>query len=181
MSLLEFGAKWFAAIAHALAYNRRKFTGEPYVVHCAEVVNELKQLNNIDKRIFAAAWLHDVVEDAGVSLELIKFLFGTQVYIFVWYMTDQATPGKTNRAIRKAMARQRFDNAPYPVQLMKLCDCYSNAKSIVVHDPDFWVTYRQEIKELISVFHPYDAHMDHGDFYLRLLLNYLLENSRVHG
>lgn len=68
-------ARIFATQAHADAGQKRKFTDEPYIVHPAAVV-ELLMSANPSEEMIAAAWLHDVVEDTGVTLAAIGALFG---------------------------------------------------------------------------------------------------------
>lgn len=69
---------------------KRKYTGEPYVNHCIEVVNILKQFDTEeeeDKEMFLAAALHDTLEDCkhidGLEKVLLTSLRGiyTKYYI----------------------------------------------------------------------------------------------------
>lgn len=67
-------AKQFAAISHADA--GQTYDGKPYTAHLEAVVEVLLRYNEVDKVVLAAAYLHDVIEDVGVSLSTIEDLFG---------------------------------------------------------------------------------------------------------
>ena len=74
MTELETRARLFATAAHAAVGQLRKYTHEPYIVHPAEVASIVKTVAHTEAMI-AAAWLHDTVEDTGVSIELIRAEF----------------------------------------------------------------------------------------------------------
>jgi GTP pyrophosphokinase len=68
-------------------------SGEPYLVHClavAEIVHHL----NLDAESVAAALLHDVVEDTGVTLESLGGEFGESVAALVDGVTKMGHIGE---------------------------------------------------------------------------------------
>lgn len=71
----------FATAAHAAVGQRRKYTGEPYIVHPLEVMALLRKhaTRPVTDEMLAAAACHDVVEDTGVTIELIREVFGERV------------------------------------------------------------------------------------------------------
>jgi (p)ppGpp synthase/HD superfamily hydrolase len=143
-------ARVFATAAHAAAAQLRKYTNEPYIVHPAEVVSILKTVDHTPEMI-AAAWLHDTVEDTGVSIELIRREFGSEVSDLVGWLTDVSRPDHGNRAQRKAVDRAHTASAPAAAQTIKCCDLISNTRSIVAHDPKFAQTYLAEKRQLLEV------------------------------
>jgi (p)ppGpp synthase/HD superfamily hydrolase len=147
---LEERARVFATAAHAAVGQLRKYTNEPYIVHPAEVVEILKTRPH-DPEMVAAAWLHDVVEDTGVTIELIRAEFGSEVSDLVGWLTDVSRPDHGNRAARKAVDRAHTAAAPAEAQTIKLCDLISNTRSIVEHDPKFAETYLAEKRLLLEV------------------------------
>jgi (p)ppGpp synthase/HD superfamily hydrolase len=155
MTELETRARLFATAAHAAVGQLRKYTHEPYIVHPAEVVSIVKTVPHTEAMI-AAAWLHDVVEDTGVSIELIRAEFGSEVSDLVGWLTDVSRPDHGNRAARKAIDRAHTAQAPAEAQTVKLADLISNTRSIVTHDPKFAETYLAEKRMLLDVMH-------HGD------------------
>ena len=150
MTELETRARVFATAAHAAVGQLRKYTFEPYIVHPAEVVAILKTVDHTPEMI-AAAWLHDVVEDTGVTLELVRREFGDSVADLVGWLTDVSRPDHGNRAARKAVDRAHTAAAPAEAQTIKLCDLISNTRSIVEHDEKFARTYLAEKRLLLEV------------------------------
>lgn len=148
--MLEHRARLFATAAHAAVGQLRKYTFEPYIVHPAEVAEIVRSVPHTEAQL-AAAWLHDVVEDTGVSIELIREEFGREVADLVGWLTDVSRPDHGNRAARKAIDRAHTAAAPAEAQTVKLADLISNTRSIVEHDPKFAVTYLQEKRLLLEV------------------------------
>lgn len=146
----------FAARAHE--GQKRKYTGEPYIVHPVEVMTILMEnVSSASTEMLMAALLHDVVEDCGVTPEEIREQFGPIVEDLVFWLTDPPTvPGGPNRAARKAMTRERYAIAPAEAQTIKCADIISNTSTITQHDPDFAVVYLSEVRALLDV-------LDHAD------------------
>ena len=141
----------FAAVAHR--DQQRKYTGEPYIVHPAEVMEILSEYcPSVTSAMLCAALLHDVVEDCGVTLENVRELFGEEVEDLVFWLTDPPTvKGGPNRAERKRMTRERYSIAPAEAQTIKCADIISNTSTIMQHDPQFGAVYLREVRELLNV------------------------------
>lgn len=138
-------AELFATDAHR--GQKRKYTGENYIVHPAEVVGIVESVPHT-KEMLAAAWLHDVVEDTDWLIEDIKWEFGHSVGSLVDWLTDVSKPSDGNRERRKQIDREHIAKAPPEAKTIKLADLISNSRSIVQHDPDFAKIYMRE-KELL--------------------------------
>ena len=67
----------FATAAHAAVGQMRKYTNDPYIVHPIRVATTVAKFGGTDEMI-AAAYLHDVVEDTGVSIVDILDMFGSR-------------------------------------------------------------------------------------------------------
>ena len=147
---LEDRARTFATAAHAAVGQLRKYTHEPYWVHPAEVAATVKTVAHTEAMV-AAAYLHDVVEDTGVTLELVRAEFGDEVATLVGWLTDVSRPDHGNRAARKAVDRAHTASAPAEAQTVKLADLMSNTRSIVEHDPEFAKVYLAEKRALLEV------------------------------
>jgi guanosine-3',5'-bis(diphosphate) 3'-pyrophosphohydrolase len=147
---LEERARIFATAAHAAVGQLRKYTHEPYVVHPTEVAAMVKTVAHTEAMV-AAAYLHDVVEDTGVTLELVRAEFGDEVADLVGWLTDVSRPDHGNRAARKAVDRAHTAAAPAAAQTVKAADLISNTRSIVAHDPKFAETYLAEKRALLEV------------------------------
>jgi (p)ppGpp synthase/HD superfamily hydrolase len=148
---IAFRAMQFAREVHAT--QARKYTGVPYFTHLAEVAGIVGSLGWLDGEIHpttvtAVAFLHDAIEDQGVSAATLRDQFGEVVAAGVVLLSDLETG---NRAERKAASRERLANAPGWVQTIKCADLISNTSSIVQHDPKFAVTYLEEKRLLLDV------------------------------
>ncbi|MFG5778250.1 HD domain-containing protein [Comamonas sp. J-3] len=148
---IAFAAMQFAREAHKDQV--RKYTGNPYTDHLAEVAGTVatvwKSINGQAGVMIAVAWLHDTVEDCGVELTEIERRFGFAVALGVSGLTDNETGA--NRAERKAKARERLAGCSGWIQTIKCADLISNTSSIVRHDPKFAVTYLEEKRLLLDV------------------------------
>lgn len=119
----------------------RKFTHQPYILHPLEMACTLSQISNIEPEAMAAALLHDVVEDCGVSPLEIEKKFGLKVAQYVYYLTDPAKPEDGNRAARMDINFTHFKQAPLIVKTIKMTDLLSNSRSIVLCDANFALVY----------------------------------------
>lgn len=155
MTMVE-RARVFATAAHAAVGQVRKYTFEPYIVHPAEVAKIVKDAGGTEAMV-AAAWLHDTVEDTGVTIETIRAEFGVEVAELVGWLTDVSRPEHGNRAHRKALDRAHSAAAPAEAQTIKLADLIANTRSIMAHDEAFAKTYLEEKRLLLAVMTKGDA------------------------
>lgn len=82
-------ARQFAHKAHEGQF---RSDGIPFITHPAKVVEILTAVTN-DENILAAGWLHDVIEDCGVTHEELVKEFNQDVADLVWELTkDKAHP-----------------------------------------------------------------------------------------
>ena len=142
---LAFKAMQFAREVHKNQV--RKYTGNPYTDHLAEVAGIVSTVR-AEKEVIATAWLHDCIEDQGCTRDQIAELFGEIVASGVYLLSDLEDG---NRKERKAASRRRFSAAPDWVQTIKVADLISNTSSIVKHDPKFAEVYLEEKRLLLDV------------------------------
>jgi (p)ppGpp synthase/HD superfamily hydrolase len=141
-------AREFAKEAHK--DQKRKYTGEPYFVHCEEVAKIVESVGGTPEMI-AAAYLHDVVEDTPVTFRQIQLEFGHKVYCLVACLTDVSKPSDGNRKKRKELDRAHTARAYPDAKTIKLADLISNTRSIVEHDKNFARVYLREKELLLEV------------------------------
>ena len=150
-------ARIFATAAHAAVGQKRKHTGEDYIVHPTAVATTVGNFFSHRTSLFrdrhiAAAFLHDVVEDTHITLDQIKDLFGREVHDIVEALTDVPfVEGGPNRKARKAMDRDRLAQADAGTQTIKVADLIDTTKTIVEFDPKFAVVYLAEKALLLDV------------------------------
>jgi len=138
----------FAARAHG--DQKRKYTGEPYVVHLIEVA-ELVAEADTDGRVVIAALLHDVLEDTAVTYEDLKAEFGVPIAWLVRQLTDVSKLEDGNRAERKKIDLAHLSQALAEAQTIKYADLISNSRSITKHDPGFARVYMREKAAILRV------------------------------
>jgi (p)ppGpp synthase/HD superfamily hydrolase len=136
----------FAACAHR--HQKRKYTGEPYVNHCASVARIVSEYTD-DPEVVAAATLHDTLDDTEVTPEEVRDTFGARVTLLVDEVTDTAVEG--NRELRKRIAREHPAKSSAEGATIKLADLIDNASSIVRYDKGFARTYLKEKELLLNV------------------------------
>ncbi len=140
----------FAAKAHG--DQKRKYTGEPYIVHPLAVAQLLA--NIFPDHVIVAAILHDVVEDTLIKLPAISEAFGYKVSGLVNELTDVFTKEAhpyMNREQRKRAECERVSMISFEAKSIKLADLIDNTESIVLHDPSFAKTYLQEKKNMLLI------------------------------
>lgn len=142
-SLMIARAEAFAIAAHAAVDQRRKYTNEPYIVHPRAVVGIVQACHAHVWQQVVVAWLHDTVEDTGVTNEDIVSVFGRDIAFGVWNLTNvDKTAG--NRAARHQMNCDRLKDAPNWAKTVKVADIYDNAASIAKYDPAYAPQYLKE-------------------------------------
>ena len=112
---------------------RRKKSESPYVLHPMEAAVIVGTMTD-DQNLIAAAVLHDVVEDAGITIEEIERHFGKRVRQLVECETEnkrEDLPSEDTWQIRKEESLQVLKNAQDPAVLMVwLGDKLANMRAI---------------------------------------------------
>lgn len=148
----------FAREAHQGQFRR---SGQPYITHPVEVAYSVAELE-LDHHLLAAALLHDVQEDCGVSNEQIIKAFGPRVGRVVDGLTKldkiqlpvgaseaaRARDGWTAENLRKMFLAMAEDLG---VVLIKLCDRLHNMRTLDVFPPE---KQRRISRETLEIFAP---------------------------
>lgn len=150
MEVILAKAEKFANAAHEAVGQRRKHTGEPYIVHPVAVMKLVAAVPHTQAMLIAAL-LHDTVEDTEVSLADVEAEFGAEVSELVGWLTDVSSPQDGNRTVRKAMDRAHTAKAPAAAKTVKLADLIHNSECIVANDPKFAPVYMAEKEQLLLV------------------------------
>ena len=130
---------------------RRKKGDVPYILHPMEAAVIVGTMTE-DQNLIAAAVLHDVVEDAGVTPEKIKKRFGTRVWELVASETEDKRPGRPAAEtwrIRKEETLETLKNTKDPgVMMVWLGDKLANMRAIYRNHkeegPAMWERFNQK-------------------------------------
>lgn len=147
-------AKAYLFAINAHRGQQRKYTGEPYVLHCFAVADTVRAVGGTED-MQIAAMLHDTVEDTAVTIQEVLLEFGMEVALMVHTLTDYYTAQKfpnLNRKERKKYYKEWFKVFSTPeTKTIKLADLLDNTKSILQHDPNFAKIYLQEKWEMLPL------------------------------
>lgn len=149
-SELVMRAAEFARQAHSAIDQRRKYSGEPYIVHPAAVAELVASVTD-DGAVIAAAWLHDVVEDTAVTLGEIRTEFGEDVAALVSSVTKVVDGTEIGRAKAAEINIAHCGQGSPRAKTIKLADVIHNLSDIVENDPCFAPVYVREKEMLLDV------------------------------
>lgn len=134
----------FAERAHRGAV--RKGTGIPYITHPMDTAVIMATMTE-DKELIAAAILHDVVEDAGVTEQELKCQFGLRVAELVMAETEDKSRSWLER---KSATIKHLKTASREEKLLVLADKLSNirstARDYLLVGESFWERFNEKKK-----------------------------------
>lgn len=131
----------------------RKYTGDPYWLHCLAVYNQVKAWGGSEDML-CAALLHDTLEDTKLTEYRLWKAFGGDVLELVIELTDEYTHEafpELNRDERKKREAARIGACSLEARVIKLADMNDNTTSIVAHDPKFAAVYLAEKARVLSL------------------------------
>ena len=158
----------------------RKGSDIPYIVHPLEAMAIVSTITS-DQELMAAAVLHDVVEDAGITIDDIRREFGSRIADLVDAETDREVPGLSHVESwqqRKQAAIDRLATAGRDAQIVALGDKLSNMRAMARHlrqqgdrlwerfnekDPACHAWYYRHLAESLSPLSDTDAYREFTD------------------
>src|SRR5258708_5427821 len=131
----------FAAEKHA-QQKRKGENGEPYFNHLLEVAELIAASSReLDVELMMAAFLHDTVEDTGVTLHELEQRFGKEVSALVAEVTDEKSmPKETRKQLKVENTPEKSPRA----QTLKLAEKISNLRAIISSPPLGWSRERKQ-------------------------------------
>lgn len=125
----------FASEKHA-GQKRKGARQEPYINHLIEVAALAAQgIEALDSALLMAAFLHDTIEDTGVSREELAERFGEEVALLVDEVTDDK---RLPQEVRRALQVEHAPALSPRAQTLKLADKISNLRGILSSPPVNW-------------------------------------------
>jgi len=130
----------FAAEKHA-QQKRKGQNAEPYFNHLLEVAELIAASSpDLDVELVMAAFLHDTVEDTGVTLQELEQRFGKDVASLVAEVTDDKSLPKE---VRKQLQVEHTPERSPRAQTLKLADKISNLRAVLSSPPVGWSLERK--------------------------------------
>ena len=160
-------AKLFAiSNSHRTTMNRNPamLSPEGHLKSVAHIVSSVSK----DANMISAAWLHDVVEDTGITINEVERRFGTAVARLVDELTLVGHSAHGSRAIRLALAKEHFADVSAPAKTIAVADLIDTCRQLSKNEPASLRTYARDAIELAHV-------LDGGDARLLAKLNHDLE------
>lgn len=140
---------WFACrFAKEKHKDQRYAKYLPYSRHLEAVVGVLSRFNINEDNLLAAAWLHDVVEDQGITVQEIKEKFGPEISDLVWRVTNE--PGR-NRRERATKTHPKI-RACTEARVLKLADRIANIEACIHADgvDNLFSMYSKEYDDFVN-------------------------------
>jgi (p)ppGpp synthase/HD superfamily hydrolase len=126
--LLKLAFDW-AAVWHKDQQRKYPDAQVPYMSHIAGVAAILSR-HGFDEAVVAAGALHDVMEDCGVTYDVLTEKFGAQVADLVRHVSEEDKSLSWEE--RKRLYLEHFSKEPWEAQAITLADKIDNFQSIVV-------------------------------------------------
>jgi (p)ppGpp synthase/HD superfamily hydrolase len=108
-------------------HNKQMYGTLPYSHHLRGVVNYAWEIGVRDPDILAACWLHDAIEDTGITVDQIKETINERVAALVWAVTNETPPPGIDKY---DFLHEKYQETP-DAWIVKGCDRYHNFKSSV--------------------------------------------------
>ena len=147
----------------------RRENNAPYIVHPIEAATVVSTMSG-DRELLAAALLHDVIEDAGVTADELRERFGSRVTELVLSETEDKRvdrPPTETWQIRKAESLELLKNTEdIAVKMLWMGDKLSNMRS-------FYRLYLEKGNDLWQGFHQKDPKVQ--AWYYRTVAEYLAD------
>jgi guanosine-3',5'-bis(diphosphate) 3'-pyrophosphohydrolase len=138
--------------AHQLHEGQYRASGEPYIIHPIAVADLLRDIG-ASAGVIAAGFLHDVVEDTGVTPEEIEAHFGAEVRALVEGVTKLGGIHFTNKTEAQAENLRRMFLAmasDIRVVLVKLADRLHNMRTLAALKPEKQLRIARETREIYA-------------------------------
>jgi (p)ppGpp synthase/HD superfamily hydrolase len=140
----------FARLAHD--GQLRKYSGFPYITHPARVASRVMLFEEVLEDEVVAAWLHDTIEDCGISYDNILAQFGKLSADLVLELTNpsKGCPKNTPREEKKLMDLAHTRTISDRAKRIKLVDRLDNCLELNDAPIDFIRLYNRETLRLID-------------------------------
>jgi PAS domain S-box-containing protein len=120
---------------------------EVHLKSVAQIVSSVSQ----DANMIAAAWLHDILEDTGVTINEVERRFGTTIAGIVDELTLLSHGASGSRAVRLALAKEHLADVSAGAKTVALADIIDTSRYLYKNRLAALTEYAAEAKELAHV------------------------------
>jgi hypothetical protein len=128
-------------------------TASSHLKSVAQIVASVSQ----DEKAIAAAWLHDIVEDTGVTIGDIEREFGVEVAKLVGEVSVFNEPVEGNQMGSAEFVTRHFAHASAEAKTIKLADLIDTCNDLYKCHPAALRAYAAQANELAAAFEGGDA------------------------
>ena len=150
MSELIKAAKMFANSGHQRITVHPNPALQSHEAHLKSVAQIVSSVSG-DEQMIAAAWLHDIVEDTGVTIDDVERQFGVRVAKLVYEVTVVSHPARHHHTASFALSKQHFAKVSDAAKTVKLADLIDTCRDLYKNDSAMFRTYAAEANELALV------------------------------
>jgi len=131
----------------AAQYNPARQSHELHLKAVAQIVDSVTG----DEEMVAAAWLHDIVEETGVTIGDLRRNFGERVAKLVTEVTPVSRPGDGDQNSRRQRDLHHFAGASPETKTILLADVIDTARDLYKNDKAAFTAYLPQVRELAQL------------------------------
>ncbi len=146
-------ARRFSEIAHDGQF---RTGGLPYATHPAAVVALLREHGMTDPEVLAAGYLHDTIEDTGVTAQQLERAFGPRVASIVSELTIPAEYEETTKK-KNAWLLSHAPQLSVEAKWIKLADRSHNVEQLSAKTRDRQLRYVKSTVPLVEALRPWPS------------------------
>lgn len=135
----------FCVAAHSAIGQKRLYSGLDYWTHPFAVASILREHFPDDTDLIVAGYLHDVVEDTKITLELVHAEFGFEVGELVYWVTNLSDDAESDNILRLSKASVKAQN-------LKIADIVHNCQDLRAMNPQYADKYFAKKRNVLSHF-----------------------------
>lgn len=143
MIVKKLNALNYATIAHKNDF--RKFSNEPYINHPLKVAKNASRFISDSYEVYAAAILHDVLEDTDYKIDH----FPEKVRYYVECLTDIDHPDKSTKREINLERWSKIDDVV--ARSLKLCDIHANLSDSKNAPKSFLHGFKKKCRSLFDI------------------------------
>jgi len=125
---------------------KRKFGGQPYIVHPEAVADIITKFQG-NTKLQIVAWLHDTLEDTNTSIEELTNEFGAEIINLIIELT---TPKSVIKSEKGKYLLDKMNHMSEDALTVKLADRLNNVSDFNIAPDSFVNKYKPETEFILN-------------------------------